>query len=456
MILQLYFRALVISSALFVSCICAGAAEWHVAPDGKATGDGSKANPWDLKTALNHPQVVKPGETIWLHGGTYKGVFNSVLKGTENAPIIVRQAIGERAILDTGMEKGHALFILDAGSDTWYWGFEVMSSATERPTGIQNRTDLALGVYTRAPRTKLINLIVHDTMLGFGMWSEAPDSEMYGCMSFLHGYSNQAHGLYIQNQTGKKLVAENIFFGNSSYGIHGYTENGWLDHMTFEGNISFNNGGLYRPDFGCNIMIGGTKNVSEGCSLISNYTYFSPEVPRSKGSNQLGYSGGCNNLTLRDNYFITPTDRALVFVKCTNVTMTGNTLYGNVVGFAPGDYPDNKYYTKDKKPTDVATFVRPNKYEPGRANVIIYNWDMKDTVSVDLTPSGLKAGDDYEIRDAQNFLGKPVFSGKYDGKPVELPMAGLEYNAPVAKVAFPPVHTSKEFNVFVVLKAPAK
>src|SRR5262249_40447354 len=43
---------------------------------------------------------VHPGDTIWLRGGTYVGVFSSVLTGTAAAPIQLRAYPGERATLD--------------------------------------------------------------------------------------------------------------------------------------------------------------------------------------------------------------------------------------------------------------------------------------------------------------------------------------------------------------------
>src|SRR5262249_33513384 len=79
------------------------ATNWYAAPDGRPTGQGTLQAPWDLTTALAGGPTkteVKPGDTIWLRGGTYTGRFNSTLTGTAGAPITVRQYPGERAILD--------------------------------------------------------------------------------------------------------------------------------------------------------------------------------------------------------------------------------------------------------------------------------------------------------------------------------------------------------------------
>ena len=52
-------------------------------------------------------------------------------------------------------------------------------------------------------------------------------------------------------------------------------------------------------------------------------------------------------------------------------------------------------------------YVRPNKYEPKRANITIFNWDLSNAVAVDLS-GVLKVGDRYVVQDAQNFYGPAV------------------------------------------------
>jgi hypothetical protein len=98
----------------------------------------------------------------------------------------------------------------------------------------------------------------------------------------------------------------------------------------------------------------------------------------------------------------------------------------------------------------VWTFVRPNAYEPGRANIAIYNWDLKKTVPVDLSMI-LKPSQGFEIRDAQNYFAEPVVQGVYDGQPVLVPMTGLTHVAPVGEIAHQPQHTAPAFAAFVVL-----
>ena len=85
----------------------AGAAEWYVSPKGAPDGKGTREAPWDVASALSGKPAVKPGDTIYLLGGTYrrrpKELFEVHLVGAEGKPIHVRPAPGERAVIDGGL-----------------------------------------------------------------------------------------------------------------------------------------------------------------------------------------------------------------------------------------------------------------------------------------------------------------------------------------------------------------
>src|ERR1700681_2575165 len=100
----------------FIGCLlfanCAAATNHFAAPTGTPSGDGTISNPWDLDTALGSPSgsqqpaSVKPGDTIWLRGGTYipatDNCFISHVTGTPGTPIVVRNYNGDRATLQAG------------------------------------------------------------------------------------------------------------------------------------------------------------------------------------------------------------------------------------------------------------------------------------------------------------------------------------------------------------------
>jgi hypothetical protein len=99
-------------------------------------------------------------------------------------------------------------------------------------------------------------------------------------------------------------------------------------------------------------------------------------------------------------------------------------------------------------------FVRANRYEQGRANIVVYNWDKSDKVAVDVR-SVLNVGTAYEVRNAEDFFSPPVLSGAFDGQPLQLPMTRLTVAKPMAALRTPPP-TGPTFNVFVLLPSNRK
>ena len=86
---------------LLISARPVGAAEWHVTPTGTPGGDGSLEAPWDLATvAFGGAGVVEPGDTVWMHAGTYGDGGNLpidfVMYGEPDAPILVRAVPADR------------------------------------------------------------------------------------------------------------------------------------------------------------------------------------------------------------------------------------------------------------------------------------------------------------------------------------------------------------------------
>ena len=77
--------------------------------------------------------------------------------------------------------------------------------------------------------------------------------------------------------------------------------------------------------------------------------------------------------------------------------------------------------TAGGRPQTNVIVVRRNKYEPGRANVAVYNWEGKTTVDLDLS-GVLKNGQLFEIRNVQDFYGSPVAKGTYKGEKVTVPL----------------------------------
>jgi hypothetical protein len=97
----------------------------------------------------------------------------------------------------------------------------------------------------------------------------------------------------------------------------------------------------------------------------------------------------------------------------------------------------------------VWAFARPNKYEPGRGNVVVYNWDQRSSVDVDVS-AVVRPGATYEVRDVQNLFGAPVATGTYAGGTISIPMTGTEKTRPLGAVPTIPEHTGVDFGTFVI------
>jgi hypothetical protein len=439
-------------SVLLVPCLVAAfaahaaiATDFYVSPTAGSGGTGSFSNPWKLQTALSHPSAVQPGDTIWLRGGTYNAPpYTSYLTGTSANPIIVRQYPGERAKID-GNYNGNSPTLTIFGKYTWYWGFEIFNSDPTRYTSDgDDPPRRGPAVTLSGDGTRMINMIVHDTSQGVLTGEGASDARIYGNLFYYNGYDSpdrgHGHGIYAQNLgTPYKQIYDNIIFEQFGWGIHAYGEGGHLDNLDFQGNISFNNGGL-SGGYHSNILVGGTQNSATNPKLTSNYTYNFDQ----QNNNNLGYAAGCTSPKVIDNYFVS--GDALDVNNCSSMTITGNTFYGSISGFSQSAFPNNTYYGSTR-PTGAKVFIRPNSYESGRAHIVVYNWDLDPTVEVDLS-SVLSTGAVYSLTNAQNPFAAPVLSGTYTGNPISVPMTGLTPATPVG-VAEPPA-TGPEFNVFIL------
>jgi len=430
-------------------------AGYFVSPSGTSGGDGSKARPWDLPTALaNAAGKVQPGDTVWLRGGTYKGAFRSQLRGTSTKPVVVRQYPGERAIIDANGTMASTWYV--AGEYSVFWGFEITNSYPTRV--FSSSTDRRSNVIANyANHTKYINLVIHDG--GVGFYNESPyyDVEVVGCVIYNEGFQRtdrgHGHAIYLRSNTGPVTARDNIMFNQFGYGVHVFTNpgEGQLNNIRLEGNIAFNNGTLSTNSTSSNILFGGDA-YSTGGVLKNNYTYESPSVA---ATNVLVGWGATKNgtVSLQDNY-IAGGATVLEVGYWSSFTATNNRLMGvdTVVNLNDPALTMSKFsgQTQATLPTATKVVVRKNPYEAGRANIAVYNWGGDGSVSVDLTgivPNGAS----YEIRNVQSWFGTPVLSGTYSGGSVTLPIRAVSPPVPVGFSSSRAPSTGTKFNAYVVM-----
>lgn len=433
-------------------------ATYYVTPTGRATNTGTEASPWDFVTAISNTSRARGGDTICMAAGKYVApssssyLFRVRIGGSSGSYLTISPCGRHRVTIDGGMEVYNQWVIVR--------DLEFMSSFTTRSTSYAGSFPPDIlqpaGVSVLAPNVKMINNIVHDLSSGMASWRQAYSNEFYGNIVYYNGHKGpdrgHGHGFYMQNQGATKYVMDNIVFSNFELGLQLYgTSTTYLENFHVEGNTVFNNG-VMSGRYSRNILVGGTT-VAVNPILLNNSTYY-PTGWNHGGDNNIGYyasGAGCTNLRMDGNYLISG-GIALTLFNCTVSSMTGNTLFGELRAFTASQRPGNTYLDR-VRPTSNRVFVRPNRYEAGRANVTVYNWTRSTTVPVDISSVGLAVGEAYEVFDAQNIFGPPVATGVYGGSQISLPMNLVAVAAAVGNVPYPPVHTDMEYNVFVIRKA---
>lgn len=367
-----------------------GAAQYFVSPQGKAENPGTREAPWDLASALAARHNVSPGDTIWVRGGNYRGKFEVRLAGKEEAPVHVRAYPGERAtILDSGLTVVEPTFYV------WLWDLEIagsvpMEKRETKQTG-SHPTDLpgsdGLNVYA-GKGCKFINLVIHDNVgNGVGWWVASTDSEFHGCLIYNNGWRapDRGHGhcIYTQNSEGVKTISSCIMSVpyDGSYTMHAYgSSRAYVDNFVIEDNVACEKGPF---------LVGGGR-PSHNIKLLRNYLY--------NVNMRIGYGAENEDCELRDNVIARG---ALTIDKFRKVVREGNVT----------ELPDKK------------VLLIPNRYDPGRAHLVVFNGAKAPEVTVEVSPF-LKPGETFRLMDPKDLFGRPVFEGKCDGEVMRLPVKG--------------------------------
>src|SRR6185295_623594 len=317
-------------ASLLFATLSVPATEYYAAPNGLPGGNGTVSNPWTLQAALAQPaNVVRPGDTLWLRGGSYTGpttIWNASLNGSSLAPILVRQYPGERATVNGGMYIG--------GSWTWYWGFEITNPDPQR--NVTNNFARPEGIEIHGRGCKAINLIIHDTgHPGLGFWKQIGDgAEVYGCILWGNGMYDwssgtmdiRGAGLYGQGERAEenRYIKDSMFFRNFTQGIHLYSTAAgvYVNGMHIEGNIFFNNG-----DASQNLFVGTVAQPCERISIINNCLYFNPGD--SGIGIRLGYVALNNSGVELKGNDVVGGSTGLLINEWQRVTLTGNSILGS-------------------------------------------------------------------------------------------------------------------------------
>jgi hypothetical protein len=430
------------------------AAEFHVMTTGRNTNPGSISAPWDLQYALLRENAANPGDTIWIHEGTYAGRFYSNLDGTAERPYVVRAMPGVRAsiVLPDGV-PGYA--VLDARSThTVYWGLEFAVLHTNSASG-SYADGVRFGPGARF--NKLVNCVIRDATNSGVADQDAEGTELYGNIIVYSGRratGGNAYAVYGQNDStmGRKTYADNVFLHTfAGYTLHMYGTNTTVDSFTIKHNVFANTTGSAA------LMFSSNARGPRGVVIDSNF-FFGPKASSSLYVERKGLLGP----VLRGNYFVR--GRLLFRASTLDRIFSGNVVSGDppvvtVSGGLPAAFdvrlhPENTWLVgKTRTPGrgGQTVMVRANVYEPGRGMIVVYNWSAAPFAAVDLARI-VPSGRSFRIVDAQNYFGPPVAVGTFSGAKVSVPMAASTIPPPVTPHPEfePPTHTGGEFGVFIV------
>ena len=372
-------------------------ADWYVAPDGSDGNAGTKESPWDIASALDRRKEVKPGDTLYLSDGTYlrrpNELFDVRLEGSQDKPIHVRPVPGQHARIDGG------LAVQSPSAYVWIWDLEILVSepVPEKPVSAgSSPADLKRphgGLHMQGGRDcKYINLVIHNCNQGISCWKGEIDPEVYGCVIYGNGWlgvdRGHGHCIYTQNDEGVKTISNCIMTCryDGSYTMHAYgSAQAYVNDYLVTENICYERGPF---------LIGGGR-PSHGIRVYRNYLY---DIDM-----RIGYTAPYNeDCEVRDNLIA---NGGLEIARYRNAVQAGNLVLAKNAA----------------RPSHAKSVWLPNKYDPNRAHLVVYNWSKAETT--DVKAAGLlKDGETVDLFDPKDVFGKPVMTVTCRGGVIRVPI----------------------------------
>jgi hypothetical protein len=389
----------VIPACLLFFSLAAQGADWYVAPQGEAGHAGTKQSPWDLASALNGRKEVRPGDTICLLEGTYRRrpqeLFEVRLTGSPDQPIHVRPVANHRVRIDGG------LAVQSPSAHVWIRDLEIFVSEPlpEKPVSAGSHPqDLNRphgGLHMHGGRNcKYLNLAIHHCNQAISCWKGEIDPEIYGCLLYDNGWlgvdRGHGHCIYTQNDEGVKTISNCIMTCryDGSYTMHAYgSERAYVNNYLVTENICYGRGPF---------LIGGGR-PSQGIRVHRNFLY-SVDM-------RIGYTAPSNeDCDLRDNLIA---HGRLEIVRYRHAVQENNLILAKT----------------DPRPSQPQAILLPNRYDPSRAHLVIYNWSKAPTVEVD-AGAFAQDGDTLELFDPKNPFGPPVTTATRRNGTIRVPLSG--------------------------------
>ncbi len=194
---------LISTLAILLLSFTAFGADYYVSSDGNDSNPGSLQA--SFKTIQKALDTTKPGDTVYIRGGTYKEKLTVNTSGTTGNPITIQNYQNERAIIDgTGVSGSYIIYIYNKNYIT-VKGLEICNNSLgHTPTGI--------------------------FIEGWGDGIEILNNKVYGIKT-----TQDAHGIAAYGTNGSKPLTNLLIQGNEVYDcILGSSES-----VTVNGNVQY-------------------------------------------------------------------------------------------------------------------------------------------------------------------------------------------------------------------------
>ena len=444
--------------------------------------------PWQAAAATS---LIVDGEALYINGVSGNTItVNRAAAGSSTAAVahtagtLVRMA-------------GNQLYT--SGSNTTYQDIEIRNSDPLRNWNTDGAEGLrGCGVFNTGNGNKFVNLNTHDNLNGIFSGSSSSNTEVYGTLSYNNGMfddtdQGKGHGMYLENASGYSRIYDNIVLNNFGNGTQLYGRTAAYPGGDIQGNVWANSGAPLGAAIRHHNLVVGPETQRIADILIQNNFFFHPHNINAYNM-VFGYGAGVDNGSILNNYFVGGGGIGLELTDVTNVTATGNKFYtsnssginiqssqaaytvnnnsyygtasnadefGNVTAHANQTFALWKSSTGFDSTSTISSnampdtvIVRPNAYQQGRANVVVYAPSAAASITVNLSQSGLVNGQAYTIQNAFNFNGPAVITGVYISLTpnIVIPLNGLSTSvaAPLGSTYTPPT-TSPQLAVFVVV-----
>lgn len=361
--------------------------EFHVYPNnhktnpGKASGNGTIFNPWDLQTALSQStNSVNGDDVIYLHEGTYNGRYVSTITTIDkNSFITVKPYKKDKIILNGNVASKLGSVLEIKGGNVIFEDLEITFlgdfSRSMKDKGFQVVNGVS---HVDGVNCKFINLKIHNNPgSGFGSWKRTGGSIIDGCIIYNNGYMSKVRGsgvgIYVQNQSDKiRYITNNTIFNNYYKGIEVWSSTSgtkfeFVKNITLKKNVVFNNGNP-GGKFVDNVII--ASNDKEGINVAKNIIFdanilyhnsdFTSKTNFGDGASlTLGYSAKTpvEDVTVTNNLIIGK-NNALRLLHIKSLVFKNNIAYCGYVHYNSSvvkhlknkwDFNNNIYYSRKSK-----------------------------------------------------------------------------------------------------------